>query len=69
MGGFDILNEFVTTKDLAAALGIGREAARILMKRTKGVIALPALSGMGQRVTRRMPRKALEALLVARAKR
>jgi CRISPR/Cas system-associated protein Cas7 (RAMP superfamily) len=58
--------EFLTTNALAAALGIGRESARLLMKRTRGVIVLPLLNGVGQRQTRRMPRAVLESLLVTR---
>jgi hypothetical protein len=36
------------------------------MKRTRGVIVLPALNGTGQRQTRRMPRAVLEYLLASR---
>ena len=59
---------FVNTNELAATLGIGREAARLLMKKTRGAVTLPALNGTGKRETRRMPRKVLGALIVARAK-
>lgn len=50
-------------RPVAAALGIGRESARLLMKRARGVIVLPSLNGTGQRQTRRMPRGVLESLL------
>jgi len=55
--------EFLTTNAVAAALGISRESARLLMKRTRGVIVLPPLNGTGQGQTRRMPRAVLESLL------
>ena len=58
--------EFLTTNELAAALGIGRESARLLMKKTRGVIVLPPLNGTGQRQTRRMPRAVLESLTANR---
>lgn len=60
------MSEFLKTNEVATALGIGREAARLLMKRTRGVIVLPPLNGTGQRQTRRMPRAVLESLLVTR---
>jgi transposase len=53
----------LTTREVAAALGIGRESARKLMQQTRGVITLPALHGRGKNSTRRMPRAVLEALL------
>lgn len=62
------VSEFLKTNDVAAALGISHEAARLLMKRTRGVIVLPASNGTGQRQTRRMPRAVLEALLIQRTK-
>jgi hypothetical protein len=62
------MSEFINTKELAEALNISIEAARLLMRKTRGVVTLPALNGTGQRATRRMPRKVLEALLVARSK-
>jgi hypothetical protein len=58
----------LTTNQLAAELGIGREAARKLMLTTRGVITLPALNGTGKNETRRMPRKVFEALLIQRSK-
>ena len=60
------MSEFLKTNEVATALGIGREAARRLMKRTREVIVLPPLNGTGQRQTRRMPRAVLESLLVTR---
>jgi hypothetical protein len=63
------VSEFVTTNEVAAILGIGREAARVLMKKTRGVVVLPALNGAGKRATRRMPRKILDTLLVQRGRR
>jgi hypothetical protein len=62
------LSEFLKTSEVAAALGISREATRLLMKKTRGVIVLPPLNGTGQRQTRRMPRAVLEALLIQRTK-
>lgn len=58
------MDDLLSTKEVAAALGIGREAARLLMAKTRGVVTLPALNGTGKRATRRMPRKILESLLV-----
>jgi hypothetical protein len=58
----------ITTDELAAALGIGREAARLLMKKTPGVVTLPSLNGKGQRQVRRMPKNVFEAFLVRRGK-
>ena len=60
------MSEFLKTNEVATALGIGREAARRLMKRTREVIVLPPLNGTGQWQTRRMPRAVLESLLVTR---
>jgi hypothetical protein len=57
------MNDLLSTNEVAAALGIGREAARLLMKRTRGVVVLPAINGTGKRETRRMPRKVLKALM------
>jgi len=57
------MNHLLSTNEVAAALGIGREAARLLMKKTRGVVVLPSLNGAGMRKTRKMPRKVLEALL------
>ena len=37
------MSEFLKTNEVATALGIGREAARLLMKRTRGVIVLPTV--------------------------
>jgi hypothetical protein len=48
------VDDFTTTNKLAA-LGIGREAARLLMKKTPDAVVLPALNGIGQPQTRRMP--------------
>lgn len=62
------MGEFVNTKELASALGISREAARLLMKKTRGVVTLPALNGDGIRETRRMPLKVLDALIVSRGR-
>lgn len=58
----------LTTSEVAAELRIGREAARKLMQKTRGVVTLPTLNGTGQNETRRMPRRVLEALLVQRSK-
>jgi hypothetical protein len=58
--------ELLTTNEVAAALAISRESARLLMKRTRGVIVLPPLNGSGQRQTRRMPHTVLESLLASR---
>jgi hypothetical protein len=58
--------ELLTTRELAAALGISVESARLLMKKTRGVIVLPPLNGTGQRHTRRMPHAVLESLLANR---
>jgi len=64
----ETLTPMMTTSQLAAELGIGREAARRLMQETRGVITLPALNGTGKNETRRMPRKVFEALLSQRSK-
>lgn len=56
----------LSTADLAAALNIGREAARRLMMTTRGVVTLPSFNGTGANKTRRMPRAVLEALLAKR---
>jgi hypothetical protein len=61
-------SEFLTTNEVAAALAISRESARLLMKRTRGVIMLPPLNGSGQRQMRRMARAVLEALLAEKSK-
>jgi hypothetical protein len=58
----------MTTNEVAEALGIKREAARVLMTKTRGVVTLPALNGTGKKATRRMPRTVLEALLIDRAR-
>lgn len=55
--------QMMTTRELAQALNIGREAARRLMKTTRGVLILPPLTGKGKNVTRRMPRAVFERLL------
>ncbi len=60
--------ELLTTNEVAEALSIGLESARLLMKKTRGVVTLPALNGTGQRQVRRMPRAVLESLLSARAR-
>ena len=60
--------ELLTTKEVAEALSISTEAARLLMKKTRGVIVLPALNGTGERETRRVPRRVLEALVVSRCR-
>jgi hypothetical protein len=62
------VSEYVSTNELAAAIGISGESARLLMKRTRGVVVLPAINGTGQPQTRRMPRAVLEALLIQRSK-
>ena len=61
-----MVKELLTTNEVAAALGISLESARLLMKRTRGVIVLPPLNGTGQRRMRRMPRTVLERLLASR---
>ena len=63
-----MLADILTTNQLAAELGIGRETARKLMIVTRGVVTLPTLNGTGKNETRRMPRRVLEALLVQRSK-
>jgi hypothetical protein len=55
--------DMLSVLDLAEELNIGREAARQLMKSTRGVVTLPGMFGAGKRVIRRMPRAVLEALL------
>ena len=60
------MRDLLTTNEVAAALGISVESARLLMKRTRGVIVLPPLNGIGQRQTRRMPRSVLYSLIAAR---
>ena len=62
-----MIRDFLSTSEVAAALGISVESARLLMKQTRGVIVLPPLNGKGQRQTRRMPRAVLESLLASRA--
>jgi hypothetical protein len=59
----DAPNELLTTAEVAQLLNIGVESARLLMKRTKGTVTLPSLSGAGRRQVRRMPRAVLNALL------
>jgi len=61
-----MVKEMLSTADLAAALNIGREAARRLMMTTRGVVTLPPLGGKGNNKTRRMPRAVLESLLSRR---
>jgi hypothetical protein len=61
------VSEFLKTNEVAAFLGIRREAARLLMKKTRGVVILPPVHGTGQRQTRRMPRTVLDALIVHRS--
>jgi hypothetical protein len=39
------VSEFLKTNEVAAALGISCEAARLLMKNMRGVVVLPALNG------------------------
>lgn len=60
------MGDFLNTKELAAALNISVEAARQLMKQIPGVIALPALSGNGKRIVRRLPRAAFDAFILRR---
>ena len=62
------VSELLKTNEVAAALGIGRESARLLMQKTRGVVVLPALNGTGQRQTRRMPRTVLDALIAQRSR-
>lgn len=62
------LKDLLNTKEVAEALGIKREAARILMTKTRGVVTLPAINGSGKRETRRMPRKVLDSLIVQRGR-
>ena len=62
------VSEFLKTNEVAVNRGIGREAARLLMKKTRGVVILPPVHGTGQRQTRRMPRTVLDSLIVQRSK-
>lgn len=57
----------LTTAEVAKALNVGREAARLIMKTARGVVTLPPLTGKGKRFTRRMPLAVLQALLARRA--
>jgi len=58
----------LTTRELGVRLGIGREAARKVMEKTRGVITLPPVNGTGKKKTRRMPEKVFDALLVKLSK-
>ena len=58
----------LTTRELAVRLGIGREAARKVMDKTKGVITLPPVNGTGKNKIRRMPERVFEALLIRLSK-
>jgi hypothetical protein len=60
------MSEYLTTNQVAAILRISRDAARLLMKKTPGVVTLPVLGGTGRRETRRMPRNVLERLILQR---
>jgi hypothetical protein len=62
--GFGAAVDLLSTNAVAKALGLGRERARLIMKRTPGVIVFPAVHGKGLRKTRRMPKPVLESLLV-----
>ena len=57
----------LTTSEVAAQLRIGREAARKLMQKTRGVITLPPLNGSGKNETRRMPKAVFDSLLAQRS--
>lgn len=58
------MSDLLTVKEVAELLKISPDAARSLMRKTRGVIMLPAATGEGKRVTMRMPRAVLDALLV-----
>jgi hypothetical protein len=60
--------DMLSTKKLAARLGISREAARKIMVKTKGVITLPTINGSGTNATRRMPEAVYQSLLVRHSK-
>jgi hypothetical protein len=62
--GNDMSDAMLTTNELAARLGIGREAARKLMQNTTGVITLPPVNGTGKNETRRMPGNVFEQLVI-----